>query len=69
MQFLVEFINNEKIKRKMMMCTSCMSNYYLCVFLEIIDNKKIDENDETDDDVYIVHVKEYTIRTYSELKI
>jgi hypothetical protein len=53
----------------MMMCTSCMSNYYLCDFLEIIDNKKIDESDETDDDVYIVHVKEYVIKTYSELKI
>jgi hypothetical protein len=30
-----------------MMCTHCMSNYYLCGFLEIIDNKKIEENDET----------------------
>jgi hypothetical protein len=28
-----------KVLRRMMMCTSCMSNYYLCVFLEIIDKK------------------------------
>jgi hypothetical protein len=27
--------------RQMMMCTLCMSNYYLCVLLETIDNKKI----------------------------
>jgi hypothetical protein len=29
-----------------MMCTSWMSNYYLYVFLEIIDNKKLEESDE-----------------------
>jgi hypothetical protein len=28
---------------QMMMCTPCKSNYYLCDFLEIIDNKKIRE--------------------------
>jgi hypothetical protein len=28
---------------QMMICTPCMSNYYLCNFLEIIDNKKIRE--------------------------
>jgi hypothetical protein len=27
----------------MMMYIFCMSNYYICVFLEIIDNKKIRE--------------------------
>jgi hypothetical protein len=27
----------------MMMCIPCISNYYLCDFLEIIDNKKIRE--------------------------
>jgi hypothetical protein len=26
---------------QMMMCTSCMSNYYLCVFYRNIDNEKI----------------------------
>jgi hypothetical protein len=27
---------------QMMMCTPCMSNYYLCdIFVEIIDNEKI----------------------------
>jgi hypothetical protein len=50
----------------MMMCTSCMSNYYLCIFLEIID-KKIEKNDGTKDDVYILHVKRYVINTYNEL--
>jgi hypothetical protein len=39
-----------------------MSNYYLCDFLEIIDNKKIEESDEADDDVYILYVKRYAIR-------
>jgi hypothetical protein len=28
---------------QMMICTPCMSNYYLCVFLEIIDGEKIEE--------------------------
>ncbi len=49
------------------MCTPCMSNYYLCDFLEIIDNKKIDECDGTYDDVCIV--KRYAIRNYSELEM
>jgi hypothetical protein len=31
--------------RQMMMYTPCMSNYYLCIFLEIIGNKKIEESD------------------------
>jgi hypothetical protein len=30
---------------QMMMYTSCISNYYLCDFLEFIDNKKIDESE------------------------
>jgi hypothetical protein len=29
--------------------------------------KKIEESDGVDDDVYILHVKRYVIRTYSEL--
>jgi hypothetical protein len=33
------------------------------VFIEIIDNKKLEENDGIDD-VYIMHVKRYAIRTY-----
>jgi hypothetical protein len=45
-----------------------MSNYYLCNFLEIIDNRKIEKNDEIDNDVYIMHVKRYTIKTYNMLK-
>jgi hypothetical protein len=39
-----------------------MFNYYLHDFLEIIDNKKLDESDEANDDVYILHVKRYVIR-------
>jgi hypothetical protein len=39
-----------------MMCTPSMSNYYLCDFFkEIIDNKKIEEDDGADDDVYTMH--------------
>jgi hypothetical protein len=51
------------------MCTPCMSNYYLCDFLEIIDIEKIEESDGADDydDVYIMHVKRYAIRTCSGL--
>jgi hypothetical protein len=29
---------------QIMMRTPCMSNYYLCDFLKIIDNKKIEKN-------------------------
>jgi hypothetical protein len=39
------------------MCTLYKSNYYLCDFLEIIDNEKIEENNGPDDDVYILHIK------------
>jgi hypothetical protein len=53
----------------MMMRTSCMCNYYLCGFLEIINNEtKIEESVMTDDDVYILHVKRYVIRTCSRLE-
>jgi hypothetical protein len=35
-------------------------------FKEIIDNeKKLEECDRVDDDVYILHVKRYAIRTCS----
>jgi hypothetical protein len=37
------------------------------IFVEIIDNEKIEENDEADDDVCILYVKKY-IRTYNRLK-
>jgi hypothetical protein len=30
----------------MMMCTPYMSDYYLCDFLEVIDNKKLEKNNE-----------------------
>jgi hypothetical protein len=35
-------------------------------FVDIID-KKLKENDGTDDDVYIMHIKRYVIKTYTEL--
>jgi hypothetical protein len=36
-----------------MMCTSCMSNYYFYIYIEIINNGKIRENNGSDDnDVY-----------------
>jgi hypothetical protein len=53
---------------QMMMCTLCRSDYYLCIFLEIIDNEKIEECDGADNDVYIIHDKRYAIRTYSGLR-
>jgi hypothetical protein len=49
------------------MCTLCMYNYYLYDFLEIIDNKKLEKNNEVDNDVYMLHVKRYGIRNYSGL--
>jgi hypothetical protein len=36
-------------------------------FLEIIDNEKIEKIGEKDDDVCILYVKRYAIRTYSGL--
>ncbi len=50
----------------MMMCTTCMTNYYLFDFLEIID-KKQRKVMQTDNDMYILHDKKYTINTYSRL--
>jgi hypothetical protein len=38
-------------------------------FLKIIDNKKIEKNDMTNDNVYIMHVKKYAIIIYSGLEI
>jgi hypothetical protein len=53
---------------QVMMCKSCMSNYYLYDFLEVIDNEKIEKFDTTDDDLYILHVKRYAIMTCSGLE-
>jgi hypothetical protein len=53
---------------QMMMYTSCKSNYYLCYFLEIINDEKIQKINETDNDVYILHVKKYAISAYSRLE-
>jgi hypothetical protein len=53
---------------QVMMCKSCMSNYYLYDFLEVIDNEKIEKFDTTDDDLYILHVKGYAIMTCSGLE-
>jgi hypothetical protein len=50
-----------------MICTSHLSNYYLCDFLEIIDNKKVEESDEIDNDMYILQVKRYAIKNCSGL--
>jgi hypothetical protein len=52
----------------MIICTPYMSNYYLCVFKKIIDNKKIEKSDKVDNDMYIIHVNRYVIRTYSGLE-
>jgi hypothetical protein len=56
---------------QMMMCTPCISNYYFIWFyLEIVYNeKKLEKNDGSNDDVYILHVKRYVIRTYNELEM
>jgi hypothetical protein len=48
-----------------MICTPCMSKYYLCYFLENIDNKKLGKNDMANNDVYILYVKRYIITNYS----
>jgi hypothetical protein len=46
-----------------------MSNYYLYeFFIKIINNKKLEKNDGINDDVYILHVKRYAIKIYSELE-
>jgi hypothetical protein len=36
---------------------------------KIIDNKKLEKNDGANDDVYIMHVKRYDIKTYSGLEM
>ncbi len=56
---------------QIIMCTPCMSNYYLYdFFVKIIGiEKNLEESDGADDDVYILYVKRYVIRTYSRLKI
>jgi hypothetical protein len=46
---------------------TCLIIIYV-IFLEIIDNKKLEENDGANDDVYILHVKRYAIRTCSGLE-
>jgi hypothetical protein len=51
---------------QMMMCIPRIYNYYL-YDLKNIDNKKIEKNDETDNDMYILHVNRYAIRTCSGL--
>jgi hypothetical protein len=48
------------------MYTSYISNYYLCDFLEIID-KKLEKSDGTYNNMYIIYVKRYVIKTYSVL--
>jgi hypothetical protein len=55
--------------RRLMMCIPYMSNYYLYNFLKIIDNKKIEKNDEIDDDVDILYITRYAIKTCSELEM
>jgi hypothetical protein len=47
---------------QMMIYTPCIPNNYLCIFLEIIGNKKLEEGDGHDDDVYILHVKRCGIK-------
>jgi hypothetical protein len=47
------------------MCTCYMFNYF---FIKIINNKKIEEDDGADDDIYILHVKKYAIKTYIKLE-
>jgi hypothetical protein len=55
---------------QMTMCTTCMPNYYLCdFFIEIVDNENnLEKIIRTYDNVYIMHVKRYAIKTYSRLK-
>jgi hypothetical protein len=54
---------------QMMLCTPYMSNYYLYNFLEIIDNKKLEQSDEINDKVYIMHIKRYAMRTCNRLEM
>jgi hypothetical protein len=45
----------------------CLIIIYV-IFIKIIDNKKL-KNDEIDNDMYIMHVNRYVIKTCSELGI
>jgi hypothetical protein len=38
------------------------------IFLEFIDNKKLEECDGADDDVYTLHVRRIAIKDFSELR-
>jgi hypothetical protein len=42
-------------------------DYYLCAFIEIIGNKKLEKRVETDDDAYILYIKRCAIKNYSGL--
>jgi hypothetical protein len=54
----------------MIMCAPCMSNYYLYeFFIEIIDNKKIEKNNEIDDNVYIMYVKKIYCTHYQDIDL
>jgi hypothetical protein len=37
------------------------------LFIEIIGNKKLEESNRANNDMDIMHVKRYVIRTYGEL--
>jgi hypothetical protein len=37
-------------------------------FIEVIDNKKLEKSDRADDDVDVLHIKRYAIKTYSALE-
>jgi hypothetical protein len=39
------------------------------IFLESINNKKLEKSDGTDNNMCILYVKRYAIRTYSEFTI
>jgi hypothetical protein len=53
---------------QIMMCTTCMFNYYLCDFLyKLYIIKKLEKSDQMDDNVYILYIKIYAIRIYSGL--
>jgi hypothetical protein len=63
------------VMRQMMMCRPCMLKelrvfkiiIIYVIFCRIIGNEKLGKDDGSDDDVYILHVKRYTIRTCVEL--
>jgi hypothetical protein len=51
-----------------MMCTPAYLIIIYVIYLEIVHNEKIREKWWVDDDVYILYVKRYTIRTCSGLE-